>query len=155
MDKAAAAIADEFARPVGPLRFTDMMDVLILVMQVTSLRRVMELAEFRLSENTNGEKVVKQGQEDRYVIRVSRHKTFQHGPCQIFLTPKQEHLWGKTSRSMAALMPLRSGWNLSKATFKAISFGSHRGLGQADNLASSAWWNTSGCAALSCTLWPL
>ena len=74
----------------GPLQFMAMRDVLILLMQVTSLRKVMEFAEFRLSEYTNREKVVKQGQEDRYVIRVSRHKTFKHGPCQIVLTPKQE-----------------------------------------------------------------
>ena len=90
MDKAAAALVEEFARPIGPLQFTAMSDVLILVMQVTSLRRVMEFAEFRLSEYTNREKVVKQGQEDRHVIRVFRHKTLEHGPCQIFLTPKQE-----------------------------------------------------------------
>ena len=44
MDTAAAALVDDFARPIGPLQFTAMRDVLILVMQVTSLKRVKEFA---------------------------------------------------------------------------------------------------------------
>ena len=92
MDQAEAFLQDETSRPTGSLQFTNLRDVLIFVMQVTSLRRVMEFSEFRILEYNNIQKIFKEWTDEsrKFLVRVSRHKTAEKGPCQIFLIPRQE-----------------------------------------------------------------
>lgn len=70
LDSAVACLDDETCRPRTISDFTDLRDVLTTFMLVTSLRRLMEFTEFRLSEYIGMER-----DGDGYVIRIARHKT--------------------------------------------------------------------------------
>ncbi|XP_045124539.1 uncharacterized protein LOC123512284 [Portunus trituberculatus] len=69
-------------------QFIDLRDILITVMAITSLRRLMEFGEFRLSEVAEKEKRIDHDTEqfECWVFRISRHKTAVQGPSLIFLS---------------------------------------------------------------------
>ena len=69
-------------------QFIALRDVMITMMAITSLRRLMEFAEFRLSEFA--EREFKSGETNLWIVRISRHKTAAQGPSLVFLSETEE-----------------------------------------------------------------
>lgn len=74
--------------PVTVSQFLNLRDIMITVMAITSLRRLMKFAEFRLFEVAEKEERLDREtkQFQCWVIRISRHKTAAQGPSLIFLS---------------------------------------------------------------------
>ncbi|XP_063875078.1 uncharacterized protein LOC135108260 [Scylla paramamosain] len=88
MANAIDCLKNEKSCPVLISEFTSLRDTLITVFMVSSLRRIMEFSEFRLSEYL--ERKIVSSEESMYVIKIARHKTAVKGPSLVYLTTDQE-----------------------------------------------------------------
>lgn len=88
---AVRCLEDDGLRPWRITEFTNLRDVLLTTLLITSLRRAMEFAEFRLGEFSDAsvKKHKDSGAIDYVVIRVANHKTAEKGPSLLYLNPKE------------------------------------------------------------------
>lgn len=77
IQNAASCLSDASLRPTTVSDFTMIRDVLITTLAITSMKRLQEFSEFRLSEFLEREALKNKdtGEPDGYVVRVTKHKT--------------------------------------------------------------------------------
>lgn len=78
-EAARGCLENQEVLPTTFLDFTNLRGLIILRLMVTSLRRVMELSEFRLSEYDEME-----SRGDFHVIKIVRYKTAEQGRCNVW-----------------------------------------------------------------------
>lgn len=78
-EAARNCLVDEVVLPTTLSDFTNLRDLIILRLMVTSLRRVMEFSEFRLSEYDEME-----SRGDSFVVKIRRHKTAEKGIYNVY-----------------------------------------------------------------------
>ncbi|MPC51094.1 hypothetical protein E2C01_044932 [Portunus trituberculatus] len=84
------SLENEDCLPIVLGDFTRLRDVLILVLIISSLKRVMEFMEFRLCEFLERELKRTPSGETCYVIRIARHKTAEAGASVLFIDEDEE-----------------------------------------------------------------
>lgn len=89
---AASCLSDEAIKPTTVSDYTMVRDVLITTSAISSMKRLQEFGEFRLSEFLERQELKKKdtGESDGYVVRVTRHKTAQKGPSLIYMKEEEE-----------------------------------------------------------------
>lgn len=78
-EAARGCLVNQEVLPTTLSEFTNLRDLIILKLMVTSLRRVMEFGEFRLSEYDEME-----SRGDSSVVKIARHKTAEQGLCNVY-----------------------------------------------------------------------
>ena len=79
LEKAVRALQERSLRPTTAGDFTSLRDALITTLLITSMRRRMEFAEFRLGEFRRRRPYTSEGGEQFFLVRILRHKTAQKG----------------------------------------------------------------------------